>query len=282
MTNHLTHKPGGTIEVDWSGPTMSILTTDGEKIKVYLFVATLPYSQYSFVKPCIDMKQETWLKCHIDMFDFFGGVPIKIVCDNLKTGVIKHPKEGEMILNGAYESLAQHYMVAIMPAQVRKPKQKASVEGTVGKIASAIIAKLRNTRFISLSHMEGEVFKALKEFNDTPFQKREGSRTEVFMNCEKEMLRKLPAIPYEICTWLYDYKVSLDVHVSFKTNKYSVPYQYVGKKVDIKVNSNSLEIFYDHSRIAIHPRFPDYMRYKYSTIKNHMSIPLTQSHFVRN
>ena len=118
--------------------------------------------------------------------------------------------------------------------------------------------------------MEEEIFKALKEFNDTPFQKREGSRTEVFINCEKEMLRKLPSIPYEICTWLYDHKVSLDFHVSFKTNKYSVPYQYVGKKVDIKVNSNSLEIFYNHSRIAIHPRLPDYMKYKYSTIDDHM------------
>lgn len=270
VTNHLTHKPGSTIEVDWSGPTMSILTPDGERIKVYLFVATLPYSQYSFVKPCLDMKQETWLKCHIDMFEFFGGIPIKIVCDNLKTGVIKHPKEGEIVLNEAYESLAQHYMVAIMPAQVRKPKQKPSVEGTVGKIASAIIAKLRNIRFISLSHVEEEIFKALKEFNDAPFQKREGSRTEVFMNCEKEMLRELPAIPYEVCTWLYDHKVSLDFHVSFKTNKYSVPYQYVGKKVDIKVNSNSLEIFYEHSRIAIHPKLPDYMKYKYSTIEDHM------------
>ena len=111
------------------------------------------------------------------MFEFFGGIPIKIVCDNLKTGVIKHPKEGEIVLNEAYESLAQHYMVAIMPAQVRKPKQKPSVEGTVGKIASAIIAKLRNIRFISLSHVEEEIFKALKEFNDAPFQKREGSRT---------------------------------------------------------------------------------------------------------
>ena len=84
------------------------------------------------------------------------------------------------------------------------------------------------------------------------------------------MLRELRAIPYEICTWLYDYKVALDFHVSFKTNKYSVPYQYVGKKVDIKVNSNSLEIFYDHSRIAIHPKFPDYMKYKFSTVEDHM------------
>lgn len=270
VTNHLTHKPGVTAEVDWSGPTMSILSPDGERIKVYLFVATLPYSQYSFVKPCLDMKQDTWLKCHVDMFNFFGGVPIKITCDNLKTGVIKHPKEGEIILNEAYESLGQHYSVAIMPAQVRKPKQKASVEGTVGKISTAIIAKLRNQRFSSLVELDVALNKALKEFNDAPFQKRDGSRTEIFENCEKETLRFLPEVPYEICSWAYGYKVGLDFHVSYKTNKYSVPYQYIGKKVDIKVNPNSLEIYHNYSRVAVHPRFPDYMKYKYSTLEEHM------------
>ena len=106
MTNHLTHKPGSTIEVDWSGPTMSIFDYRWRKNQsIFCLLRLLPYSQYSFVKPCLDMKQDTWLKCHIDMFEFFGGVPIKIVCDNLKTGVIKHPKEGEIILNEAYESL---------------------------------------------------------------------------------------------------------------------------------------------------------------------------------
>ena len=272
LTMHIGQKPGEKVEVDFAGQTLPIYDLSRRQIisKAYLFVAVLPFSQYIYCEATDNMKQESWINLHINMLRFFGGIPIKIVCDNLKTGVIKHPKEGEIVLNEAYESLAQHYMVAIMPAQVRKPKQKPSVEGTVGKIASAIIAKLRNIRFISLSHVEEEIFKALKEFNDAPFQKREGSRTEVFMNCEKEMLRELPAIPYEVCTWLYDHKVSLDFHVSFKTNKYSVPYQYVGKKVDIKVNSNSLEIFYEHSRIAIHPKLPDYMKYKYSTIEDHM------------
>lgn len=270
VTNHLTHKPGVAVEVDWSGPTMSILTHDGEKVTVYLFVATLPYSQYSFVKPCLNMKQDTWLKCHVDMFEYFGGVPIKVVCDNLKTGVIKHPKEGEIILNESYESLGQHYSVAIMPTQVRKPKQKASVEGTVGKIATFIIAKFRNTRFFNLQHMEMEIMEALKEFNDIPFQKREGSRSIIFNEYEKEYLRALPSIPYEICEWAYQYKVALDYHISYKTNKYSVPYQYVGKKVDLKINSNTIEMYFNHSRIAIHPRFPEYVKYKYSTEESHM------------
>ena len=82
------------------------------------------------------MKQDSWLRCHIHMYEFLGGVPVKTVCDNLKTGVIKHPKEGEIVLNEAYEALGNHYMTAIMPTGVRKPKQKASVEGTVGKVAT--------------------------------------------------------------------------------------------------------------------------------------------------
>ena len=80
------------------------------------------------------------------MYNFFGGVPTGLICDNLKTGVVAHPKEGEIILTQDYEALGAHYVTAIMPAGIRKPKQKASVEGTVGKIATAIIAKLRNCK----------------------------------------------------------------------------------------------------------------------------------------
>lgn len=122
------HKPGVAVEVDWSGSTMSYVErTTGEIIKVYLFVSTLPFSQYSYVEPCLDMKQKTWLGCHIHMYEFFQEVPIRLVCDNLKTDVIKHPKEGDIILNDNYEALGQHYMTAIMPTGLRKPKMKPSV-----------------------------------------------------------------------------------------------------------------------------------------------------------
>lgn len=106
LTNHLNHKPGIVTEVDWSGPTMEFVdTSTGEIITVYLFVATLPYSQYSYVEPCLDMKQDTWLRCNINMFEYFDDVTIHTVCDNLKTGVIKHPKEGDIVLNHNYEAL---------------------------------------------------------------------------------------------------------------------------------------------------------------------------------
>ena len=122
----------------------------GEKIPIYLFVSALPYSRYAYVEPCLDMKEATWLQCHVHMYEFFGGVTVRTVCDNLKTGVVNQPRKGEIVLNEAYEALGNHYMTAIMPAQVRKPKQKVSAENTVGNIAKAIIAELRNETFYNL------------------------------------------------------------------------------------------------------------------------------------
>ncbi len=180
-TSHIEHKPGLEIEVDWSGPAMSYTEPDtGERITAYLFVATMPYSQMSYVEAAASMDEKAWLSCHVNMFRFFGGTPVKVVCDNLKTGVTSHPKRGEIILNEAYLSLGEYYSVAIMPTGVKKPKQKASVEGSVGKIATAVIAKLRNDTFPSLAALNAGIRKAVKEFNDKPFQKRPGSRRSIF------------------------------------------------------------------------------------------------------
>ena len=265
LTNHLNHKPGIVTEVDWSGPTMEFVdTSTGEIITVYFFVATLPYSQYSYVEPCLDMKQDTWLRCNINMFEYFGGVTIRTVCDNLKTGVIKHPKEGDIVLNHNYEALGSHYITAIMPTGVRKPKQKASVEGTVGKVATAIIAKLRNKRYYSFEELKNDVKKELTNFNESPFQKREGSRKEIFEE-EKGYLRELPDIPYEIAEWVYKRKVNLDFHIVYEKNRYSCPYQYLGKYADLKITDSSLEIYISGERVSTHNKYPDYISNKYST-----------------
>jgi transposase len=266
LTNHLTHKPGMVCEVDWSGSTMSIIDREtGEIIKVYLFVATLPYSQYSYVEPCLDMKQDTWLHCNVHMFQFFGGSTVRITCDNLKTGVINHPREGDIILNDRYEDFGNHYFTAIMPAGIRKPKHKASVEGTVGKIATAIIAKLRNEIFHSMEDLKPAVARELSKFNNVPFQKREGSRSLVFRETEKAYLRELPSVPYEVAEWVYGHSVNIDCHVAYKTNRYSAPYRYVGKKVDLKVSASLLEIYFNGERIASHQKQPDYIKYGWST-----------------
>lgn len=98
-----------------------------------------------------------------------------------------------------------------------------------------------------------------------PFQKREGSRTQVFNEVEKSYLRELPALPFEISEWIYGHSVNLDCHVAYKKNRYSVPYQYVGKKVDLKVSDSVLEIYFKGERISTHKKLPDYIQYGWST-----------------
>lgn len=265
LTNHLDNKPGVKIEVDWSGPTMSYCdTATGEIVTVYLFVGTLPYSQYSYVEPTLDMKMDSFLRCHVHMYEYFQGATTRLVCDNLKTGVVKHPKEGEIILTTDYEALGQHYMTAIMPAGVKKPKHKPSVEGTVGKIATAIIAKLRNEVFYSFVDLKAAVTKKLYEFNHENFQKREGSRYESFLD-EKEYMHALPSIPYEIASWVYGRTVNIDFHVVFEKNRYSCPYQYARKTVDLRVTDTTVEIYFKDNRIATHNRFPAGRKNQYST-----------------
>lgn len=150
---HLEHKPGEIMQVDWAGDTAHIIDTDtGEPIPVYVFVAALPYSGYSYVEGFFSMDQECWTAAHVNAFRYFGGAAKIIQCDNLKTGVDKYDRN-ERKLNRAYSKLAEHYNTAILPCRVRSPKDKAMVEGTVGVISTFILAALRNRRFLSLTEL---------------------------------------------------------------------------------------------------------------------------------
>lgn len=274
-TSRIKHKPGVAIEVDWSGPTMKYECPETGEVKTaYLFVATFPYSQYGYVEATADMQEKAWLTCHVHMLEFFGGSPVKIVCDNLKTGVISHPQKGEIILNEAYMALGEYYNTAILPAGVRKPKHKASVEGYVGKIATFVIAKLRREKFTSLEALNAAIRCAVKEYNDKPFQKREGSRTILFNTQEKICLRELPGMPYEVCEWSYGHKVGKNSHINFKKGQYSVPSKYIGKKVDVKYNSNFVFIYINKSEIARHEIIPKGVLNGIRTDESHLPFPL--------
>lgn len=157
------------------------------------------------------------------MLEFFGGSTPIIYPDNLKTGVIKHTKE-EVVLNNSYKEFGDYYNIAIVPTLPRSPKGKPSVEDTVGKITTQIIAKMRNERFESVYQANKAFKKELESFNNKPFQKRNGSRKEVFENEEKEFLRPLPKIPYEYATWKIA-TVQYNYHISVDKKYYSVPYK---------------------------------------------------------
>ncbi len=266
FTSHIEHKPAEKTEVDWSGPRMHYLDLDsGNLIHVPLFVSALPYSQYSYVEPCLDMKEQTWIQCHVQMWSFYGGVTRRLIPDNLKVGITLHPKEGEIILNDAYEDLAVYYKTAIMPAGVRRPKHKPTVEGIVGNVATAIIAKLRNQTFTSFESLKLAVREKLQEFNHEEFQKREKSRYLVFIEEELPRMGPLPKFPYEISTWYYNRKVQLNSHIAFMKNFYSCPYKYLGKKVDIKAMKSRIEVYLNGERIKTHEAYGPNVTNRYRT-----------------
>lgn len=260
------HKAGQTVEVDWSGKTMQLTDpVTGAQTRVYLFVGTLPFSRYSFVEPTLGMRQDTWLRAHVAMFDWFGGSVPRIVPDNLKTGVISHPAEGEVVLNDAYRELAAHYSAAVLPGRVKKPRDKASVENTVGNIATWVIASLRDRRFATLPELRAAVHERVAAYNAEPFQKRAGSRASVFDAEEKPLLRPLPQVPFEISRWIYRRRVQKNGHVVFEKNFYSVPFAHIGRAVDLRVTDTTLEIFAGQERLTSHLLAPTGMVNEYRT-----------------
>lgn len=221
-TMHLTHKPGAQLEVDWAGQTAFVLDSDtGERVPAYIFVATLPCSMYAYAEAFLTREQESWISAHVHAFNYFGGVPRILVPDNLKTGVDKadwySPK-----LNKSYQEMAEYYGCAVIPARVRKPKDKPSVEGSVGVISTWITAALRNNTFFNLTELNEAIAKKLSTFNEKTFQKKPGSRYSAFTEEEKEYLLPLPRNPYELAIWR-KCVCGFNYHIAFEKNFYSVP-----------------------------------------------------------
>ena len=251
------HKAGQTVEVDWSGPTMEVTDpVTGATRKVYLFVACLPFSRYAFVWPSTDMQQDAWLRAHVAMFDAIGGSVPRIVCDNLKTGVVKHPRDGEIVLNDAYREMAAHYSAAVLPGRIRRPKDKASTENTVAHVATWVIAGLRDRTFHTVPELAEAIGERMDAYNREPFQKRPGSRLSVFTAEERPLLTPLPAVAFEISRWLYGRRVGRNGHVVFERNFYSAPLAHIGTKVDVRITARTLEIYRGTERISSHLLLP--------------------------
>lgn len=245
------HKAGERVEVDWAGSKIRwIDPTTGEVIYGYLFVAVLPFSGYAFAYGCTDMKQENWIKAHVEMFDYFRGVPTLLVSDNLKTGVIKNSKKG-IVLNRSYEDLANHYRTIIMPTRVRKPKDKATVENTVKQLTTYIIAKMRNYQCFSIEQYNELLMLELEKFNKKPFQKKNGSRFTLFEEHERFALQSLPDYKYEFCEYKTA-KVFANSHISYKKHNYSVPHQYIGDTVQLKISKNIIKIYKNKELLCEH------------------------------
>jgi transposase len=268
ISMHQIHRAGEKLFVDWAGLTNPIVDRKtGEVHDAYFFVAVLGASNMFYTEPFLSQDLFCWTQAHVNAFEYFGGVPEILVPDNLKSGV-KKTCYYEPEINQTYLELAQHYGCAIIPARVRKPKDKAPAEKEVQDVERWIIAKLRHRTFFSLVELKQVVGELMEQANYRPFQKREGSRRTWFESIEKSALKPLPAVSYEFAVWKRA-KVNIDYHVEFEKNFYSVPYQLVKQDVELRVTAKVVEIFHNHRRITSHQRQIT-KQYHYATIAEYM------------
>ncbi len=215
----------------------------------------------------MSQNQENWIAAHVNMYQFFGGVTRILVPDNLKTGVEK-ALWYTPIINKTYRDMAEHYGTAVIPARVRRPKDKATVEGTVGIISTWIIAALRRQKFFSLRELNEAIKPKLENFNSKPFQKKPGSRLSVFEEEEKPALLPLPQAPYELATWKIA-TVQFNYHIAVEKMFYSCPYEYIKHKVDVRITRKVIEVFFNNHRVCSHPKLHG-REGQYSTVVEHM------------
>lgn len=267
-TMRIVRNPGESIEVDWAGDAMSFADPlNGEPTRAWLFVAALSYSAYSYVEAFTDMTLPSWIEAHVHAFEYFGGVGRLLVPDNLRTGVSRADRY-EPALNPAYARMAEHYGTAIIPARIKTPRDKPVVEGSVRFVANQVGAVLRNRRFVGLAELNEAIFDEVAQINDRPFQKREDSRQIVFGRDEQPLLTPLPAVRFELAD-LRKAKAGPNYHVQVDKNFYSVPHALIGRSLDVRITSQTVEVFDGTDRTACHTRLKG-VRGRYSTFTEHM------------
>ena len=267
---HMEHKVGDKMYVDFAGDKLSYVEMEtGEIIQAEVFVSILGASQLTYVEATASQRQEDFIQCCENALHYYGGVPQAIVPDNLKPAVIKSSKY-EPTLNETYDHFAYHYSTAVLPARAYKPKDKSLVEGAVKIAYQRIYAELRDKVFYSLAELNKAIWEAMEKHNNLLLSGRPYSRRQLFEEMEKKVLQPLPTIRFEFKHRQVS-TVSVNGHVCLREDKhyYSVPYQYIGKKVKILFNRSYVEIFFKYGLIARHERIKK--DYGYTTIKEHLA-----------
>jgi len=261
------HRAGEKLFVDYAGQTAEVVDrTTGEVRSAQVFVAVLGASSYTFAEATWSQQLSDWTGSHVRAFEFFGGVAEVIVPDNLKSGVTKaHRYEPD--LNPTYLDLANHYGTAVMPARVRRPKDKGKAESGVQLVERWILAALRNRTFFSLRELNQAISKLLVRLNERPFKKLPGCRKEAFESLDKPALRPLPMSPYEFAQWKKA-RVHIDYHVEVDGHYYSVPHQLVKKELDVRFTATTVECFHKRERVASHVRST--LKGRHTTVAEHM------------
>ena len=269
VTLRQAHHPAEKLFVDYAGVRVSIITEGTGAIReVPVFVAVLGASYYKYAEVTETAEMSHWLGSHVRAFDFYGGLPKTVVIDNLKTGVTASCRY-DPVLNRSYREFAEHYRIAILPARVRKPRDKAVVEKAVQDVERSVLAPLRDTLFYSVAEANQKIRELLSTLNERKMRDYGESSLARFERFEKPLLQPLPEYPYSYASWKMA-RVNLDAHVVSGKRYYSVPYHLVGAEVWVKECEKTVTIFEDNRQIALHLKEPKCL-HSHTTDKAHLS-----------
>jgi len=263
------YEPGKLFQVDFAGDMLHYVDVQtGEVMACPVFVAVLPFSGYGYVEALPDASLPNVVKALNNTLSYFGGVPLSVKSDNMRQWVSRinryEPKFTDML-----EQWANHNGIALLATRPRKPKDKAPVENSVKIAYQRIYAPIRKETFTSLPQLNQAILKQLEEHHRKNFQRKTFSRRELFENQERQTLQPLPTLPFFQKHYTRG-KVQRNYHivVGEDWHFYSVPSQYISKEVRIVYCTDTVEIYHNNKRIAIHKR--SYKKHGYTTLRDHL------------
>ncbi len=262
------HHAGEKLFVDYCGQTVPIINqSTGEVQECQVFVAVLGASNFTYAEATYTQSLPDWIGSHVRALGFIGGVPELLIPDNLLSGITTACRY-EPGVNRTYQEMAVHYGAAVIPARVRKPKDKAKVESGVQLVQRWILAALRNRTFFSLAELNVAIWELLDKLNNKAFKKLSGSRMSRFLELDKPALRPLPAVAFEYAEWQIKKRSGINYHLEVYNHYYSVPYQLRREYLDVRLTGSIAEVFFNNKRVASHIR--SYIKWGYTTLAEHM------------
>lgn len=269
LAARIAHEPGRLMLVDWAGMTATVHDpVTGKASPAYLFVASFPWSGWVYAECFADMRSRSWISAHVHALQGAGGSPDIIVPDNCATATDRRRKSEPVKVNGAYLEMAEHYGCAVVPARVRRPRDKAATEKAVDLCETWALAPMAGERFTSLEELNTEVRRLVGALDARPFARREECRDDAFFGEERAALNPLPPDPFEWYEWRRC-KVSPDYHVQCDYMRYSVPFRLVGRTLDVRLGASSVAVLDGGETVAEHRRLRG-RRGQYSTDPAHM------------
>ena len=251
------YEPGLLVYLDFAGDKMSYVELEsGEVVKVEVFVATFPFSDYGFALAVPSQNADDFAFALISLFRHIGGVPRILVPDNLKAAVDKADRFAPK-LNTLLQDLASYYGAVVEPARVRHPKDKSAVENSVKLVYQRVYAPLRNRVFHSLRELNEAIAEQMLAHNRKRMQQYDHTREECFLSNEKPNLLPLPVEDYEVKR-IHELRVqdSCFIYLSSHKTYYSAPKEWIGSKVKAVVTRTKVKIYAQGTCVAIHLRDP--------------------------